>query len=103
MFFQSTLGIPKKMSSENRKITRRQIIAARDLLGIEQAELAESLSMFPTSLSRIESGRVKPRQATLDRIVKELERRGIEFINGRGVILKKPGQETMIEPESTGE
>ena len=91
------------MSSENRKITRRQIIAARDLLGIEQAELAESVGMFPNSLSRVESGRVKPRQATLDRIVKELERRGIEFINGRGVILKKPGQESPIELETAGE
>lgn len=82
------------MSSENRKITRRQIVAARDLLGLEQAELAAAVGMFPTALSRIESGRVKPRQASLDRIVSELERRGIEFINGRGVILKKPEVET---------
>lgn len=90
------------MSSENRKITRRQIIAARDLLGLEQAELAEAVGMFPNSLSRVESGRVKPRQATLDRIVQELERRGIEFINGRGVMLKKPAQDSPTEHESAG-
>ena len=91
------------MSSENRKITRRQLIAARDLLGIEQAELAAAVGMFPNSLSRVESDRVKPRQATIDKLVAELERRGIEFINGRGVILKKPAPENATEQDGASE
>lgn len=73
-----------------KKVTGRQIEAARALLNLSQSELAASLGMLPPALARIEAGRVQPRIATLAKIVAELERRGIEFVNGRGVLLKHP-------------
>jgi len=91
------------MSSEKSKITSRQIAAARELLDINQAELAQAIGMFPNYLSQIENRKVKARAATLDKIRAELERRGIEFINGRGVILKKPAPENATEQDGASE
>lgn len=72
----------EKMSSDNARITSRQIGAARELLELTQAELAASIGMFPTYLAQIENRKVRPRGGTLDKIRAELERCGIEFING---------------------
>lgn len=93
------------MSSKNRQITGRQIAAARELLDITQRELAESVGIFSESLARIEAakGARQRLSSTLILIINELERRGIEFINGRGVLLKKPGQESATELEGAGE
>lgn len=77
------------MSTKKITVTGRQVEAARALLNLPQSQLAAAVGMLPPALARIESGRVKPRRATIAKIVTELERRGIEFINGRGVILKK--------------
>jgi transcriptional regulator with XRE-family HTH domain len=54
-------------------------------------------------LARIEAAKVTPRIATLERIASELERRGVEFLNGRGVILKQPEQSSPTEAESATE
>lgn len=82
------------MSSNNRPITGRQIAAARELLDITQRELVEALGINGTTLARIESAKRRTRESqALTMIVKELERRGIEFINGTGVKLKTPPAE----------
>lgn len=80
------------MSSTNRQITGRQIAAARELLDITQRELADAVGIFSESLARIEAAKEarQRRSSTLTLIIKELERRGIEFINGSGVKLRKP-------------
>ena len=81
------------MSSAKNPITHRQIVAARELLGLNQGQLAEAVGMLPQALSRIESGKVKPRRESVRRIIGTLERLGIEFINGTGVKLKTPPAE----------
>jgi len=81
------------MSSTKNRILGRQIAAARELLRLSQGELAAAVGMLPQALARIEGDRVVPREGTLTRIVSELERRGIEFINGTGVKLKTPPAE----------
>ena len=81
------------MSSAKIPITHRQIVAARELLGLNQAQLAVAVGMLPQALSRIESGKVKPRRESLSRIISTLERLGVEFINGTGVKLKSPPAE----------
>jgi transcriptional regulator with XRE-family HTH domain len=92
------------MSSNNRPISGRQIAAARELLDITQRDLVEALGINATTLARIESAKHRTRESqVLTLIVRELERRGIEFINGRGVILRKPGQESPTELETAGE
>lgn len=92
------------MSSSNRPITGRQIAAARELLDITQRELVEALGINGTTLARIESAKRRTRESqVLTLIVRELERRGIEFINGRGVMLKKPAQDSPTEHESANE
>ena len=80
------------MSNQNRQITGRQIAAARELLDITQRELAESVGIFSESLARIEAakGARQRLSSTMILVIKELERRGIEFINGTGVKLKTP-------------
>lgn len=75
------------MSSPKNQVTGRQIAAARELLDLSQGDLARQLGMIRQALARIEAGKVAPRAATLSRIVLELEKRGIEFINGTGVKL----------------
>jgi transcriptional regulator with XRE-family HTH domain len=72
------------MSSEKIEITGRQIAAARELLNLTQADLADAIGMFRQNLTKLETGKVAPRQRTLKKIRDVLERRGIEFTNGNG-------------------
>ena len=72
-------------------------------MNLTQRDLAAALGMLQPMLARIEAARVTPRLATMERIASELERRGIEFINGRGVMLKKPEPESATEHEGAGE
>jgi transcriptional regulator with XRE-family HTH domain len=91
------------MSSTN-LITGRQIAAARDLLKLTKRDLAQQLGLHYNTVVRIEASTRRQRQShTLTLIVEELQRRGIEFINGRGVMLKKPGQDGPVESESASE
>lgn len=66
------------------KIGGKQVTAARDLLGITQAELAEAVGMAMETIRRFEAGLRDPKEPNIAKIQAELERRGIEFTNGIG-------------------
>lgn len=79
-------------------ITGKHVAAARALLGMSQAELAEATEVAPNTIMRFETGQNEPRALTLSTLQRVLEDRGIEFSNGGepGVKLrpskaKKPG------------
>ena len=72
-------------STEKMKLSGKQITAARDLLGITQAELAKAIGVTPATIFRFESAKHEPYPATVAKIRAELERRGIEFSNGTGI------------------
>jgi transcriptional regulator with XRE-family HTH domain len=67
------------------KLAGKQVAAARELLGLSQTDLATMAGIARPSISKFEAGRGELRLATLTKIQAELERRGIEFINGRGM------------------
>jgi len=60
------------------------VTAARNLLGITQVELAAAANVAESTVMRFEAGQAEPQRASLEKILAELERRGIEFINGVG-------------------
>lgn len=91
------------MSSAKKQISGAQIKAARGLLNLHQSDLAALVGLTRESIALIETGKVKPRRSNLERITVALEQRGIEFINGRGVLLNKPGQGTAADHETAGE
>lgn len=64
------------------KISGKQVTAARDLLGINQSELAQAAGLSMDTISSFEAGHTNPYVRSLEKIVSELERRGIEFTNG---------------------
>ena len=66
------------------KISGNQITAARGLLGITQAELAEAAGLSMETIFKFEAGKSYPYASSLEKILSELERRGIEFTNGTG-------------------
>ncbi len=65
------------------KISGAQITAARNLLKITQIELAEASGVSDRTLGKFESDEALPKESTIALIRAELERRGIEFTNGR--------------------
>ena len=67
------------------KITGAQITAARNLLKITQAELGEASGVSERTVKRFEADETVPQRAIMDKILTELERRGIEFTNGTGI------------------
>ena len=67
------------------KISGKQVKAARDLLGITQGELGKATGLALNTISNFEAGKADPYQASLDKIIEALERRGIEFTNGTGI------------------
>lgn len=71
-------------SQEKMKISGAQITAARNLLRITQAELAQASGVAEGTVKSFEADHRVPLRSTLDKIVTELERRGIEFTNGDG-------------------
>ena len=66
------------------KVSGKQVTAARDLLGITQAELAEAAELNRETIINFEAGKANPQTRSLEKIIGELERRGIEFTNGDG-------------------
>lgn len=87
------------MPAGSPKITGRQVAGARGLLGLSQEALAVACDLTSYTISTFETGTHQPRTKTIEIIRVELERRGVEFINGRGVILKKTtADETPAEP-----
>lgn len=67
------------------KISGNQVLAARDLLGLTQAELAQSAGVSEMTIVNFETGKHAPYASTVEKIQNELERRGIEFTNGTGI------------------
>lgn len=64
------------------KLTVKHVTAARGLLEMTQAELAEAAGVAKQTIVNLEAGRHHPQQSTLDAIQTAFERRGVEFLNG---------------------
>lgn len=80
------------------KLTGEQIRAARSLLRIEQADLAEMSGVSLPSIKRLEAmqGQVESYDRTITAIKSALEKAGLQFIDenggGAGVRLSKPAK-----------
>ena len=74
-------------------LTPAHIRAARALLDITQAELAQGVGISKTGLNNIERGNTDPKASTLGAIERYLAEQGIEFTNGGepGVRLRRKG------------
>ena len=66
------------------KVSGKQVAAARELLGFSQTDLANAAGVGRQTVTRFEAGQADPQRASREKILTELERRGIEFINGTG-------------------
>ncbi len=90
-------GIPAKSTRKVRKVSIRQIKAARALLAWSQEQLAAAANMSIPTIKRLEAhdGPLGGRTGTGDKIMAALEEAGIEFIDenggGPGVRLRKSG------------
>lgn len=67
------------------RISGNQVLAARNLLGLTQAELAEAAGVSDMTIANFETGKHEPQRGTVEKIQAALERRGIEFTNGTGI------------------
>ena len=67
------------------KLTGAHVAAARELLRLNQAELAKIVGVGLHTVVRFETGSSEPYESTREKIQTELERRGIEFSNGDGI------------------
>ena len=67
------------------KVSGAQVTAARNLLRITQEELAAAADVSYRTVLRFEAGQAEPQASSLQKILAELERRGIEFTNGTGM------------------
>lgn len=76
---------PTAKSRRKMKLRGRQVTAARDLLGITQAELAAAAGLATQTIFNFEAGKTEPQAGNLKKIQVELERRGIEFSNSDGM------------------
>ena len=76
-----------------RKVSIRQVKAARSLLAWSQSDLAEASEVSEPTIKRLESqdGELGGRADTVTKIVAALESAGVEFTNGDapGVRLRK--------------
>lgn len=63
-------------------IVGAQFTAARDLLKITQSELADASGVGERTLRKFEADEAVPKDSTIEKVQAELERRGIEFIDG---------------------
>ncbi len=75
----------RKNNSSDSKITREQVKAARELLGINAAQLAELAGLSELSVRRWETGK-SVRGETFEKIAQALRNQGVEFINRGDVI-----------------
>jgi DNA-binding XRE family transcriptional regulator len=69
--------------------TGKQIRAARMLVEWDAGALAERIGMSRISIQNIERGEVRPKIATMLKIVQAFADAGVEFIGDTGVILKE--------------
>jgi transcriptional regulator with XRE-family HTH domain len=77
------------------RISGRQIAAARGLLGWSQQQLAVAADVTPQTINYWEHEQHVPRQATIERVRKAIEDRGVEFLNGG-----QPGVRMKAKPEA---
>lgn len=70
------------MSTEKVRIFGRQLVAARGLLNITQAQLAELAGVHQPHLAKIEAGLIVARPITIAKLREAIERQGVEFTNG---------------------
>jgi len=70
-------------------ITPKQVKAARALAGWTAEELASQCRLTADTIANIETGRTQAREGSLDRIVKAFDSVGVEFIENRGVALRR--------------
>jgi len=86
------------------KLRGKQVTAARNLLGITQAELAGAAGIATHTLFNFEAGLTEPRNESLNKIQAELERRGIEFTNSDGMgvrlVFAKAEEAARVEKDS---
>lgn len=84
----------EKMSIKKARIFGRQLVAARGLLDMTQAELAAIVETPAQHLAKIEAGTVIARPSTITKLREAIESRGVEFTNGEspGVRLKSERQ-----------
>src|SRR5271163_3685230 len=84
------------MTSSDKKVTGRQIAAARTLLGIGQAELASRSAISVPTLKRMEAS-VGPAAGLANNVAavrRALEAAGVEFTNG-----SEPGVKLKAKPQ----
>lgn len=80
-------------------ITKRQIQAARALLGWSAADLADKAGLTRATVSNIENDLVQAREGSMEGILKAFDQYGIEFTEGQGVRLKSNDIEVFEGPE----
>ena len=64
------------------KILGKQVVAARGLLGWTQGQLAVAADVAIDTIVSWERGEHGPRAATVERVRRAIEERGVEFTNG---------------------
>ena len=70
-------------------ITPKQVKAARALAGWTAEELASQSALTADTIANIETGRTQAREGSLERIVKAFDMVGVEFIENRGVAMRR--------------
>ena len=78
------------------EITSDQLRAARALLRLEQAELAERASVSVVTIRRIEAMRGRVASMTVDGVRRALEQAGAEFVPD-GVRRRRPDKEAVFQ------
>lgn len=69
---------------EVKMITPAQCRAARGLIAWSQQDLANEAGVGVVTVHQFEAASSKPRQATVDVIIRAFERAGVEFIDENG-------------------
>jgi transcriptional regulator with XRE-family HTH domain len=72
------------MGAEDARMTPRTCRAARTLLDLSQAELAERAGVSPLTLRNYENGKTEPAHKTWLAIKRALEQAGVQFIDENG-------------------
>ena len=83
------------MDAKGKGMTPETCRAARALIGLSQAELADLANIIPLTVRSYEQGKTEPSHKTWRSMKTVLERKGVEFIDegdgkGPGLRLRKP-------------
>lgn len=74
-------------------------MAARGLLNLSQAELADAAGIHRPHLAKIEAGAVDARPETIARLRQVIESRGAEFTNGGSPGVRLKDVAVLIAPD----